>query len=465
MLTQLRFQNFKSWQDTGDIRFAPLTGLFGTNSSGKTAILQFLLMLKQTIESNDQKAVLHTGNERTYVDLGTTKDLIHNHTFPNKLIFSVEWLPTGPSFDLSLPVGATPFPIQKPDSFKVPVLAQYQEALHFKCKISLDINELKVQEFEYIYTSRERNEVRFGLSLDSVESKSNVYELIAEGYPLDEIRMSNSYKIDPLKIHDFSGALNIKFHHGEFLRNLPLAFGKMLEGCYYLGPLRDYPKRIYPWSGEQPQDVGRKGELTIPALLSGQKESTEIEKKVAYWLKNLGLINDFSVRPIAEGRREFEVRVRRKSSSTEVSVTDVGFGVSQILPVLVLCYYVPEGSTILLEQPEIHLHPSVQAGLADVFIDVIKNRDVQIILESHSEHLLRRLQRRIAEGKLDFTHEDAALYFCQMDEAGNSSLKPLELDTFGNISNWPEDFFGDEMGDLVAMTEAAMQRQMVSEAN
>ena len=69
----------------------------------------------------------------------------------------------------------------------------------------------------------------------------------------------------------------------------------------------------------------------------------------------------------------------------------MGIGVSQVLPVLVLCYYVPEGSTIILEQPELHLHPSVQAGLADVFIDVIKHRNVQILLESHSEHLLRRL--------------------------------------------------------------------------
>jgi predicted ATPase len=74
--------------------------------------------------------------------------------------------------------------------------------------------------------------------------------------------------------------------------------------------------------------------------------------------------------------------------------------------VLVLCYYVPEGSILILEQPEIHLHPSVQTGLADVFIDAVKTRKVQIILESHSEYLLRRLQRRIAEEKV--SQEDMA---------------------------------------------------------
>nr|VFK31631.1 MAG: AAA ATPase domain-containing protein [Candidatus Kentron sp. MB]VFK75863.1 MAG: AAA ATPase domain-containing protein [Candidatus Kentron sp. MB] len=92
----------------------------------------------------------------------------------------------------------------------------------------------------------------------------------------------------------------------------------------------------------------------------------------------------------------YEVKVKRGFQSAKVSIIDVGFGVSQLLPVLVLCYYVDEGSTILLEQPELHLHPSVQMGLTDVFIDVMKNRHVQIILESHSEHLLSRLQRRMA---------------------------------------------------------------------
>ena len=124
---------------------------------------------------------------------------------------------------------------------------------------------------------------------------------------------------------------------------------------------------------------------------------------------------------------------------------------------LTLCYYAPPGSTIILEQPEIHLHPAVQSGLADVFIDVIKNRGVQIILESHSEHLLHRLQRRIAEEQL--TPDDVALYFTKIED-GESKLDELDVDPYGNIRNWPQNFFGDEMSDLAAMTEAAMQRQM-----
>ncbi|MEB3267176.1 MAG: DUF3696 domain-containing protein, partial [Leptolyngbya sp.] len=148
-------------------------------------------------------------------------------------------------------------------------------------------------------------------------------------------------------------------------------------------------------------------------------------------------------------------------NAAPVLITDVGFGVSQVLPVLVLCYYAQPGSTVIFEQPEIHLHPSVQAGLADVFIEVAQQRNLQIIVESHSEHLLRRLQRRIAEGET-ISHEQTALYFCDMDDTGTSHLTPLALDEFGNINNWPPHFFGDEMGDLVAMSEAALQRRLAN---
>jgi predicted ATPase len=227
--------------------------------------------------------------------------------------------------------------------------------------------------------------------------------------------------------------------------------------------LRDYPRRSYLWAGEPPQDVGKNGELAIAALLaSRKKEKTDsyyIEQQVAKWLRKLGLIDDFQLYELVPNQ-QYEVRVKCTKDASEVLITDVGFGVSQILPVLVLCYYAPPGSILIFEQPEIHLHPSVQSGLSDVFIDVIKNRNMQIIIESHSEHLLRRLQRRIAEEQIN--KEDTALYFCQLDNEGNSQLNSLQLDEFGNINNWPTNFFGDEMGDLIAMTEAAIKRQQKS---
>jgi predicted ATPase len=146
-----------------------------------------------------------------------------------------------------------------------------------------------------------------------------------------------------------------------------------------------------------------------------------------------------------------------------VDLPDVGFGISQVLPVLVQCFYAPPESIILMEQPEIHLHPSAQSALADVMIDVInsrengKDRNIQLIIETHSEHFLRRLQRRIAENTVK--KEKVSAYFANISKTP-ATLEPLQIDIFGNIRNWPENFFGDEMGDITAQAKAAMEKRI-----
>jgi len=114
-----------------------------------------------------------------------------------------------------------------------------------------------------------------------------------------------------------------------------------------------------------------------------------------------------------------------------------------------------------MEQPEIHLHPSAQSALADVMIDVINSkengadRNIQLIIESHSEHFLRRLQRRIAEGAV--SEEKISAYFANVSRMP-ANLEPLQINAFGNIQNWPENFFGDEMGDITEQAKAAMKK-------
>ncbi|RWX51035.1 hypothetical protein VU01_12255, partial [Candidatus Electrothrix marina] len=191
--------------------------------------------------------------------------------------------------------------------------------------------------------------------------------------------------------------------------------------------------------------------------LGYRKKRKPFEEIIAYWLKELGLISEFKVLEIAEDSNLYKVQIRKDAHSAPVLITDVGFGLSQFLPVLVLLYYVPENSIVLLEQPEIHLHPAVQSGLADVIINAVMTRKIQVIVESHSEHLLRRLQRRVAEEEIQ--HTDISLYFSQ-SKSGTSTITPLELNLFGEISNWPKDFFGDEFGEVAATRKAGIRRKM-----
>jgi len=276
----------------------------------------------------------------------------------------------------------------------------------------------------------------------------------------------------PTKCYGFPPEVRAYYQNAQFLADLELAAEHLWGRVFYLGPLREYPRRHYIWAGGEPLDVGRRGERVTDALLSSRargkyispgprRHRRTLEEQVASSLADLGIVHKFEIESVAEDVQIYRMMLQTDNGGPLVPVTDVGFGVSQVLPVITLCYYVPEGSVVILEQPEIHLHPAVQAGLADVLIDAVKTRRIQVILESHSEHLLRRLQRRMAEGKID-PEQEVALYF--VHRTGRASdIQRLLLDLFGRISNWPPGFFGDDLGEVLA-TQAAILRQKGADA-
>jgi len=448
MITELQVKSFKSWEDTGPLRFAPLTGFFGTNSSGKTSILQLFLMLKQTVESLDRKRVLHTGDDFSIVDLGTFPDLIHCHKADAGLQVSLSW-------DL-----LKTLKIRDPEQ-KDKNLFEIND-LKFDVEIRRESGTPIVREFSYSFGQNV-----FGLRRHLRKDKRSRYKLISENYHAIRQPRRPWALPSPMKFYGFPDEVSAYFKNVDFLSEIVLELEGLFGRMKYLGPLREYPKRIYTWGGEAPSDVGRKGELAVAAILAARekgryisrgrrKKKRGLEEMVAKWLRDMGIISSFSVKQLAENRKACEVLVKKTRQAPKVLITDVGFGLSQVLPVLVLCYYVDVGSVLLLEQPELHLHPSAQSWLADIFIDVVENRNVQIIVESHSEHFVRRLQRRIAEKKI--SPEKTALYFLEMKNSASHAEK-LDVDLYGNINNWPKDFFGDEMGETVARTKAAMERQ------
>ncbi len=455
MLTQLILKNFKSWKDTGRMRMAPITALFGTNSSGKTSLLQMLLLLKQTTDSSDRKQVLNLGDERSLVELGTFQDLLLGHDPGKTLDWELEWT-------LPEPLEIKD-PTKKKDYLFSGTSLVHSASILWKRNGDQDVGRALMNRMSYRFCGHE-----FSMK-PAKGGREGEYDLFVT--PEDVFRFvrmqGRVWKLPPpVKCYGFPDQVRGYYQNAGFLSDFELQFEELFSRMYYLGPLRDYPRRQYTWAGTQPADMGRRGEKAVDAILAsrdiGQKISLgkgrsrlTLEERVAKWLKDLGLIESFTVRPITSGGKLFQVWVRH-AKATEVLITDVGFGISQILPVIVLCYYAPEGSTILLEQPEIHLHPAVQAGLADVLIDAVRTRKIQIILESHSEHLLRRLQRRIAEEKIK--PEDTALYFCTVGR-DVSRLIPLELDLFGTITNWPEGFFGDEFKEIASTQEAIINRK------
>ena len=451
MLTKLKLENFKAWRKA-DLRFSRVTGFFGPNSAGKSSLLQFLLLLKQTKNATDRGLVLDFGGPQDLADLSTFNDAIHRQDKGRCMWWQLDWtLPK--TLQIEDPTGVQ-WPLFEGDS------------LQMQCSVGLKKERLRPLELAYRF-----NEVVFRLR--PIADSPNDFELAANGGRFQFLRtQGRPWPLPhPIKTHLFPNQVKSYYQNSDFLGDFELEYENLMDSLYYLGPLRVYPQRQYRWGGASPSDVGPRGERTIDAILAATRDNqmrrlrprargvrrVRFQQIIAHWLKKLGLIHDFNLEEIAEGTNLYRAMVKTPGSRVPTALTDVGFGVSQVLPALVLLYYVPEGSTVLLEQPEIHLHPAVQSGLADVMLNVATVRNVQIVLESHSEHLMRRLQRRVAED--DVSSEDVRLYSVS-SQRGRAHASDVCLNEWGEIENWPDNFFGDEMGEIAALTKASLRRRL-----
>ena len=456
MITHIQMKNFKSWKDSGEVKLAPLTGFFGTNSSGKSSLLQMLLLLKQTAErSNAEEGspvedVIFFGDENSFVNLGNFCEVIHGHEEeePLELEFGCE-LKDPHLIDFS---------VEGQDSRKLKI-----SNFIFNTVIKEEYRQSIVQNIRYANSSGSWK----------IEWKRD----LSDDERLDGKQFINGTLLGGAEVQSCYGApMPIKWRgpgiewERKFLKQISLVFERLFAHVYYLGPTRVQPKRIYHWEGTHPDSVGQTGESMIASLLNARVDqrttpyggqNVPIEERISWWLQEMDLGYSFSIRRTnTQVDRGFDVLIQKGPNSAKVTLADMGYGLSQFLPVLVHCYYAPEGSILILEQPGMHLHPKVQSQVADLLIEVITERKLQILVESHSEHLLTRLQLRIAEQQI--AAKDTALYFCE-NENGVSTIKSLEVDELGNITNWPPNFFGNVRGDLVKMTREQMKRQKKAE--
>ncbi|WP_454746549.1 DUF3696 domain-containing protein [Ciceribacter selenitireducens] len=250
-------------------------------------------------------------------------------------------------------------------------------------------------------------------------------------------------------------------------------------GIRYLGPLRDSPRPVYqPEALEGTTDVGYRGEHTAAVFEINKKTrvsfrlpptpKTEtdyitlaevshntLEAATAIWLEYLGVAasvetSDFGV----FGNR---LRVSIENGSPLQDLTNVGVGVSQVLPIVVMALLAPLGSLLIFEQPELHLHPKVQARLADFFLALAVDGK-QTILETHSEYLVDRLRLRIATSADDNVRPLVNILFSEKRE-GCSHLSPVEISEYGAIVNWPTDFFEQSQKDVSRIVQAASRKR------
>lgn len=211
----------------------------------------------------------------------------------------------------------------------------------------------------------------------------------------------------------------------------------------YVSPLRAHPKRYYYLDKTKtPKSLDTLNGDSIAEVL---KNNSKLKDKVNAWLQHFQIAIDVHI--IEEAIHKLKVQ----QNKLELDITDVGFGISQILPVIVQGFFTPAGSLTMIEQPEMHLHPKMQADLADLFIDIAlpqqpnqEERSFQkyLLIETHSEYLLKRLRRRIADKTI--SADDVAIYYIEQKESNQSTISAIDIGRTG-LFEWPEEFYGGEL--------------------
>jgi len=434
MLTHLKLENFKIWRSTGPMRLAPLTLLLGINSSGKSSLIQSLLLIRQTVKGDDPNLDLNFGNPDTgdSVTLGQFRDVLCRHGAATEVVRATQigiefrWSETGASEQSSL------------------FSARYQKGPAGSAELS--------------YLRLGKDDEGFTVT----RSKPDVYRLslATQKRPLGQsawFRPQRSFAFSP-------STLNRLGKDAEAIREVGPALLAELSRIIYLGPVRRLAQRDYVWSGRMPAHIGDDGAKAIDVLIaSGVARDAAIRRgkvppdeaklfdQVIYWLKAMDLADGLRVRSLGNSGR-YELLIEQNGEASNIK--DVGVGVSQVLPVIVAALFARFGHIVIVEEPESHLHPLAQRQLAELFATISHERNVQFIVETHSEHLFRRMQTLMARKQV--SPDRTAMYFVER-EGKAASLKQLEVDPVGRIKNWPQNFFGDTLGETRVQTELAIR--------
>jgi predicted ATPase len=184
-----------------------------------------------------------------------------------------------------------------------------------------------------------------------------------------------------------------------------------------------------------------------------------LESAVIDWLQYLGVATTVTSRD--QGKLGHELKVGLANSDSKYDLTHVGVGVSQVLPILVICLLAEPDSTLVFEQPELHLHPKVQTLLGDFFLSMaLCNK--QCIVETHSEYFIDRLRFRIAAATSDNElNSKTKIYFVEKP-AQSSTFREVVINEYGAISDWPEGFFDQSQQQAEEILRAAAMKRKAS---
>ena len=405
-ITKIAVKGFKSIAEECEIDIRPLTILAGANSSGKSSIMQPLLMLKQTLEAPyDPGPLLIDG--------------------PNVKFTSAEQF-------LSKAINE-----KKVDCFRVRVETMHVESSGTERAISAETtfrrgkDGIEIVKMTIKTKSKPDQPLRTGRFTLSPEMSAEEIKLLGDQLltlkTFDAVERSRCF-------------LRLESQHSRALFNTTAYLESCIFNSIHLPGLRGNPERIYKLTSTGHRYPGTFENYVASLIHEWQETKDERLKTLTDALHTLGLTRQVGTKKIGDVGIELQVgRLPhdRDNDTDMVNIADVGFGVSQVLPVLVALLVSEPGQLVYLEQPELHLHPRAQVALAQVLADAAK-RGVRVVAETHSSLLLLGVQTLVAEG--DLPPELVKLHWFTRREDGTTEVDSVDLDEAGTYGDWSVDF-------------------------
>jgi len=460
MIKTLRVQNFKAFKDTGELELKPITILAGPNSGGKTSILQSLLLLKQTLESERTICLNLDGR---FLQFSGLDEMSFSRPSPEESEVSYE-------FKLQSPIPREVVSRYFPD-FAMPGRIR-PESFEFESNVKLSFRQLQPKKGKEIIGPHSFEIKSWlqgtegpALTIRFYGQRYRVYTGGKGKHNLDERKCKRIVDIDfnnflPnfFVLRERKGEYAEHFHDTTQLDpifRLPLTLlrEELEANLKYLGPLREEPRRAYLHSGSLFPEIGKKGEYAAQILWIERNEKVKyaagqtgriyemnLLTGVSKAFQDLGILQPISVSQAQRIMYQVLFGLKEASLRKKVTIADVGFGMSQLLPIILMGLRSDQDSILIFEQPEIHLHPKLQANLADFFLILAKSGK-RLIVETHSDHLINRLRRRIVEDQSNKIKDMISILFIHPpEEEQGATIEPLSIDRYGIIENWPPDF-------------------------
>lgn len=440
MIDKVNIENFKCYKNIS-IETSDLTILTGANSSGKSSILYSVL---GSIQSNEFPFQFSPNGK--YVKMGDFEEIVHNHDKSKRI--KIEFINSRENETI------TTYWVN--DKLRnLPVLNELHTSSDF---YSLEIKKIRKYnlKFEY-FKDKDPNSARRSPDvikrimeiiestvddeLDKGKENEDKKDLIER---FSKIKTKIEFKFSDFdELDDFTSDES-NYYLSVILTSITNTINNFKNRINFISSFRLFPERTYYETSKFDLKVGKFGENYEDQIISWETKKSPKFKELMKILRELDLLDEIKAKRLDGGR--YEILVKANKNGTWSSLTDVGFGISQFLPIIVADLQLGKGSTLFIAQPEIHLHPKVQAQFGDYLVKRIKEDDKKYIIETHSEYLLNRIRLGIVKNSLE--EKNVKTYFIE-NQGQKTKKHSLQLLKNGQIKDAPQSFFDTYMLDVM----------------